>query len=170
MSPARFRRLQRDAEKGEAWALRELAKLYQNGANFGALFIPKDEAKARELDCQASKANNNSRKGRLSELRIAASEEAEDIFVPVAATAVGAMLLLPLAILGWQIYRYLMDGYWTGISVVDALAWMGSDWAAAPASWFGVHNILSKVGLAFASIALLFMCAAYWDKVSRKTP
>lgn len=54
---------------------------------------------------------------------------------------VGASSLL--VCLGYQAFTFAKSGTWPPVSVSDALAWMGSTWAAYPTSWYGIHKVLS---------------------------
>jgi len=67
-------------------------------------------------------------------------------------------LILPVGIIGWQVYSYLRYGHWIPISIIDGLAWLGFGWAlnSNQANWVGVYEILSflPVGLGIWLLAL----------------
>lgn len=50
-------------------------------------------------------------------------------------------------VLGWQILSYLGHGFWSPVSIITGLKSMELQWAIAPDSWFGLHNILRNIPL-----------------------
>ncbi len=74
-------------------------------------------------------------------------------------------ILVPIGIVGWQIYEYLRHDIWNSLSVVSALQWWGVKWANAPTDWVGLHRILDWIplSLAFAAIAVWFFLVAKTD-------
>lgn len=62
-----------------------------------------------------------------------------------------------VAMLGWQIFGYLSDGVWHPYSVVDVLASLQVQWAAAPHAWLGVHEILAGTPLFAGLWAFAFL-------------
>lgn len=65
---------------------------------------------------------------------------------------IGGSLLL----LGFQLLAYLKDGFWTGISVLDAVRYVSPQspysWINSPSEWLGVHAILSAAPAAVAGL------------------
>lgn len=68
----------------------------------------------------------------------------------------GSAILAGLAIPAWQVFVWLRDGEWVPFSIIDSLrpisaffsrfdsSWTAFDaWLATPASWIGVHKLLS---------------------------
>jgi hypothetical protein len=70
-------------------------------------------------------------------------------------------ILLPVGLVGWQIYHYLRHDIWNSVSVVSALQWSGVKWAIAPTDWLGLHRILEwmPLSLAFVVIGILILFA-----------
>src|SRR5690349_19132117 len=67
-----------------------------------------------------------------------------------------AIFLVPISLglvfvglLGLQVYAFLQSGVWIGISVLDVLKSFGVQWAIAPDSWLGIHQIIAQLPLSF---------------------
>lgn len=73
----------------------------------------------------------------------------------------GAALVVPVGIIGWQLFTFLKAGAWPQFSVLDAwraLAEPGAPmWIDFPESWFGVHWLLASLP---ASLSLMAALAA----------
>jgi len=91
-------------------------------------------------------------------------QDAHDTFVAI---ALSFWLLTPLGILGWQVYGYLRYAVWNSLSVIDALRWLGSNWASStPTDWTGLYSILEWTPLSFGVLilgALLYLVAQAQD-------
>ena len=59
-----------------------------------------------------------------------------------------------IAVLGYQSFFYLRDGIWQSLSLISVANWMGSEWAANPRSWFGLHKILSWIPLSIGIVII----------------
>ena len=79
------------------------------------------------------------------------------------ATAIGGFgALAMVSSLGYQIYLYLKHGVWLGLSVVEALHWIGAigdNWYENPQDWIGVHKVLSFLNAGFSTFALCWFAA-----------
>jgi len=73
--------------------------------------------------------------------------------------------LVPIGIVGWQIYEYLRHDIWSSMSIVSALQWGGVKWASAPTDWVGLHRILEwmPLSLTFVVVGILILVAANTD-------
>lgn len=65
-----------------------------------------------------------------------------------------SFILAGVALFGVQAVWYLRDGFWTGMSVVDVLAYLKNAWAASPTEWIGAHKVLSYVSVPLLSALL----------------
>ncbi len=74
--------------------------------------------------------------------------------VPMAAWLVGLGLLGAIAVWFYQIYIFLLNGFWMSISVVTALSWLKVQWALAPSQWLGLHKILDFLPLSLFSLGI----------------
>ncbi len=77
-----------------------------------------------------------------------------NIGVTVGLFLVLGFILVPIGIVGWQIYEYLRHDIWNSLSVVSALQWGGVKWANAPTDWVGLHRILDWMPLSLALVAI----------------
>lgn len=63
--------------------------------------------------------------------------------------------------------KFLQSGNWPSISVVDALRFYGSEWAAYPDVWLGVHNILDSLPMSIGAVILGFLPLIVFILVTR---
>ena len=61
--------------------------------------------------------------------------------LPMMLSALGCMLGA-LGVVAYQVFRYLKDGVWTALSVLDALKQAGIEWAFRPTDWYGLYQSL----------------------------
>ena len=76
----------------------------------------------------------------------------------VALLSLGALALV--AGLGYQTYLYLKHGVWFGLSVIEALHWIGvikDSWYTYPQDWIGVHKVLSFLNAGFSTLVLCWI-------------
>jgi hypothetical protein len=78
-------------------------------------------------------------------------QDADDTFITI---AVALWLLTPVGILGWQTYGYLRYSVWNSLSVIDALRWLGSNWASYPTDWTGLYSVLEWMPLSLGVFIL----------------
>jgi len=85
------------------------------------------------------------------------------IFLPIF-LAFYACVVLPIPIIGWQIYSYLKTGEWLPISMLDGLAWLGLDWARIPnqPNWVGLHEILTFMPLSIGLWLVALISLIIW--------
>lgn len=73
-----------------------------------------------------------------------------------------------LGVIGWQALNWMKTDHWQTLTVLTGLASAGVQWASAPASWLGIHNLLQHVPLSVAVFwagmlpALLLMLMHNW--------
>lgn len=59
-------------------------------------------------------------------------------------------LLAAVGVIGWQIFAYLKFGAWHSLSVTHVMCLGNIEWGCYPSAWFGLHKILSELGLSAA--------------------
>ncbi len=80
----------------------------------------------------------------------------EEVFVGLLGVA---MVLGGIAILAWQIYQYLKTGAWPAISLITAMQYCGSKWAAYPTDWIGLHKAFEMIPLSITLFVTGFITA-----------
>lgn len=77
--------------------------------------------------------------------------------VPTLAFVAG--IAAAIAIVTFQGYGYVHRGFWTSLSVVDGLAWIGVGWSFMPDRWIGAYQLLRAFPLSLA--VMLLGCGPY---------
>lgn len=63
--------------------------------------------------------------------------------------------LIPLGMVGWQVYGFLRNGTWISMSMLEPFKWLNVKWAYAPTDWVGLHSVLGWIPLSVGAFLVL---------------
>ena len=80
------------------------------------------------------------------------SEDTNSMLAAILLLLLSVTSFAAAAIAAYQTYIYFRSGEWPSFPLLDALSWIGLEWAHEPADWLGLYKFLTGISLTQALV------------------